>query len=318
MPSRDRVSRDRFGSMVDTNAVALLRARPVGIWTGALEAIEARRLGAAANELDQLGYGSLWYGEAYGRDSLTTAVVLAASTSNIVVGTGIASIYARGAMAMSAGARLVEALASGRFILGLGVSHRPLVERDRRVEYRPPLTAMREYLEELGRAPYLGRDREMPPIVLAALGPAMLALARDATAGAHPYLVTPDHTRTARDTLGADPLLVVEQAVVLGQDRDEGLRRGHEHLNIYTGLENYRNNWIREGFDESDFVRGGSERLVDALVTIGDEQRIIERVREHLDAGADHVCLQVLGRDLGDVPFDEWRRLAPALDGVSR
>ena len=299
-------------------AADALRHRPVGIWTGSLEALPAGQLGSVGAELDELGFGSLWYGEAYGRESFTVATVLATATANLVVGTGIANIYARGPMTTSGAGRLVEALAPGRFVLGLGVSHQPLVERDRGVEYRPPLTAMREYLDALGRAPYFGRDTEMPPVVIAALGPAMLALARDATAGAHPYLVTPDHTHRARETLGDGPLLVVEQAVVLGQNREEGLRRGHEHLNIYTGLSNYRNSWFRQGFDESDAVRGGSERLVDALVTIGDERAVLERAREHLDAGADHVCLQVLGPSPGDVPLDDWRRLAPALVGATR
>ena len=155
-----------------------------------------------------------------------------------------------------------------------------------------------------------------PPTVLAALGPRMLGLARDRTAGAHSYLVTPAHTASARGTLGPGPLLVVEQAAVLGADRTEGLRRAHDHLDIYTGLPNYRNSWMRQGFSDEDFVRGGSERLADALVVRGDEAAIAARVREHLEAGADHVLLQVLGVDLGQVPMEEWRALAPAVAGL--
>ncbi len=245
---------------------------------------------------------------------MVQAQLLLSASSTMVIGTGIASIYARGAMATQAAARTLEALAPERFVLGLGVSHQPLVERDRGETYLPPLRAMREYLDAMGKAPSFSADTVVPPVVLAALGPKMLELSRDRTAGAHPYLVTPNHTKAARETLGEGPLLVVEQAAVVGQDRAEALRRAHEHLNIYTGLPNYRNNWLREGFDETtDLVRGGSDKLADALVVMGDEAAVLARVREHLDAGADHVLVQVLAESLGAVPREDWRRLAPAL-----
>lgn len=141
----------------------------------------------------------------------------------------------------------------------------------------------------------------------------MLGLARDRAAGAHPYLVTPTHTRTAREALGRDALLVVEQAAVLDQDRDEARRRAHEHLAIYTGLPNYTASWRRLSYDDTDFVRGGSDRLVDALVVGGGEAAVLARAQEHLDAGADHVCLHLLGHDVGTAPRDDWRRLAAAL-----
>jgi probable F420-dependent oxidoreductase len=176
---------------------------------------------------------------------------------------------------------------------------------------------MREYLEAMDGAPYFaggGPDAEpAAPRVLAALGPKMLELARDRAAGAHPYLTTPEHTRQARDVLGDGPLLAVEQAVVLSEDREDFLRRAHAHLEIYTGLPNYRNNWLRLGFDESDMGRGGSERLADALVAHGDEAACLARVQEHLDAGADHVCLQVLPAEPFSPPREDWRRLAAAL-----
>jgi probable F420-dependent oxidoreductase len=294
-------------------AISALRDHRFGLWTGTLDGLPAPQLLEAAAEIEALGYGSLWFGEAYGRESLTMALALATASRSLVVGTGIANIYARGAMATGGAARLIEALAPGRFVLGLGVSHRPLVERDRGTEYLPPIAAMTDFLTALDAAPYFGGDGALPPVVLAALGPNMLALARDRTAGAHPYLVTPHHTAEARTTLGPEALLVVEQAVVLGQERAEGLRRAHGHLTIYTGLPNYRNSWRRQGFGEEDFGRGGSERLADALVVIGDESAIAARVTEHIEAGADHVVLQVLGAELGDVPWDEWRHLAPAL-----
>ncbi len=298
--------------MAGRAAAERLRASRIGLWTGALDGLPIGAVTDTAAELDADGWGSLWFGEAYGRESTTTALLLAVSTKELVIGTGIANIYARGAMALGGAARLVEAAAPGRFVLGLGVSHQPLVERDRRTAYASPLATMSGYLDELDRAPYLGADATMPPSVLAALGPKMLGLARDRTAGAHPYLVTPEHTRTAREVLGPDALLVVEQAAVLDQDRDETLRRAHEHLSIYTGLTNYRNSWRRQGFDDTDFIPGGSDRLADALVVGGDDEHVLARVREHLNAGADHVCVQLLGTDFLTAPVEDWRRLAPA------
>jgi probable F420-dependent oxidoreductase len=297
-------------------AVESLRANRTGLWTPALETLPGPAAQEAAHAIEELGYGSLWFGEAYGREAFTHAQALLAATDRLVVGTGIANIYARGAMAANGAIRLVESLAPGRFVAGLGVSHQRPLERDRKVTYRPPLQAMGEYLDALESAPYFAADAIRPPLVLAALGPKMLELARDRTAGAHPYLVTPEHTATARRTLGPEPLLVVEQAVVLGQDRAESLRRAHDHLTIYTGLPNYRNSWLRLGFTEEDLVRGGSVGLADALVVQGDESAVVARIREHLDAGADHVLLQIIGSDLAEVPMDEWRSLAPAVAGL--
>jgi probable F420-dependent oxidoreductase len=290
-----------------------LRATRSGLWTGSLEVLPGPAACEVVAELDELGFGSLWYGEAYGREAFSSAQAYLAASRRMVVGTGIANIYGRGAMTTNGAIRLIESLSPGRFVAGLGVSHKPLVERDRKETYLPPVEAMSDYLDALDAAPYFGPDPVRPPIVLAALGPKMLGLARDRTAGAHPYLVMPAHTASARKSLGTDPLLIVEQAVVLGQDREEGLRRAHDHLNIYTGLPNYRNSWLRQGFTEDDLVRGGSDRLADALVVQGDEEEIVARVGEHLDAGADHVLLQVLGADLSDLPMAEWRALAPAL-----
>ena len=297
-------------------AVATLRSTRTGLWTPSLEALPGSAAQEVADELDELGFGSLWLPEAVGREAFTGAQAMLAATRRMVVGTGIASIYGRGPMAANGAARLLESLAPGRFVLGLGVSHRPAVEGARKTPYLPPVEAMTSYLDDLAAALYFGADPVLPPIVLAALGPKMLGLARDRTDGAHSYLVTPGHTASARATLGESPLLVVEQAVVLGQDRGESLRRAHAHLDIYTGLSNYRNSWLRQGFAEEDLVRGGSDRLADALVVQGEEAAVLERVREQLDAGADHVVLQVLGTDLSEVPMREWRRLAPVLATV--
>jgi probable F420-dependent oxidoreductase len=280
-----------------------------------LDAIPASLTLDVASELDDLGYGSMWFGEAYGGESFTTAMLLASATSSLIIGTGIANIYARGPMATAGAARTTHAFSKGRFILGLGVSHQPLVESGRKMVYSPPITAMREYLDGIERATYLGANADLPPIVLAALGPKMLELSRDRTAGpsVHPYLMTPAHTHLAREILGEDSLLVVVQAVVLNQDREEALRRAHDNLSIYTELPNYRNHLLREGFSEQDLVPGGSDNLADALVAMGDESAVLKKVNDHLETGADHVCVQVLGSNLADVPLTEWRSLAAAL-----
>ena len=286
---------------------------PVGLWTVALEALEVDAVRDQVAALDAQGWDALWFGEAYGREAFTAAALYLSASSHMTVATGIASIYGRDAMATNAAARLLEDLHPGRFLLGLGVSHAPLVERMRGHSYGKPIAAMTGYLDALDGATYLAAGgATAPPRVLAALGPKMLELARDRSAGAHPYLVTPEHTARARDVLGDGPLLAVEQAVVLSSDPDVVRARAHWHLEFYTGLPNYRNNWLREGFTEDDMVRGGSDRLKAALVVGGDEQAVLDRVRQHLDAGADHVCLQVLGEDAASVPVDDWARLAPA------
>jgi probable F420-dependent oxidoreductase len=289
----------------------------VGLWTGALEAVEPARLAETAAQIEALGYGALWYGEAWGREAFTQAAILLSGTSRLVVGTGIANIYARDAAASANGGRALRAAYDNRFVLGLGVSHKPLVERMRGHEYASPIETMAAYLQAMDTVPYMSSGpSDQAPRVLAALGPKMLTLAATAADGAHPYLVTPEHTASARSTMGEGPLLIVEQAVALVDDEDEFVRRAHEHLNIYTGLPNYKNSWKRQGFTDDDFGRGGSRRLKDAMVVWGDEAKVKARVQEHLDAGADQVLLQVLGADLGEVPMDDWARIAPAVLSV--
>lgn len=285
----------------------------VGIWTTTLDALDvgdARELVAA---LETQGWGSLWFGEAYGREAFTAAQMYLGASGRLVVGTGIASIYGRDAVAAAAAGRTLHAAYPDRFVLGLGVSHAPLVERMRGHSYGKPVTAMREYLDAIEKAPYMVvGSQELPPIVLAALGPRMLDLARDRTAGAHPYLTLPEHTAQARERLGPDALLAVEQAVVLAEDETTWRERAHWHLEIYTGLPNYRNSWLRQGFAEDDFVRGGSDRLKAALVTRGLDATAA-RVQEHLDAGASTVLLQAIGAHPADVPREDWERLSEAL-----
>jgi probable F420-dependent oxidoreductase len=289
--------------------------RQIGLWTGALDFTAPNLAREIVTELDEQGWGSLWFGEAYGRDALTAAQLYLGAATRIVIGTGIANIYARDAMAAAAGARTLNAVYPDRFVLGLGVSHAPLVERMRGHEYTRPVTAMRDYLDAFDRAPgAVPGEFDLPPRVLAALGPRMLELARDRVDGAHPYLVAPEHTAQAREILGPDRWLVVEQAAVIdpAADRDGWRERAHAHLNIYTGLPNYRTSWLRQGFAEEDLVRGGSERLAAGMVSHG-IQATSARVREHLDAGASSVVVQVLGASLMEAPRADWARLAEAL-----
>jgi probable F420-dependent oxidoreductase len=282
----------------------------LGLWTMYLDAVSPERSAETAREIESLGYAALWYPEAWGREALTNAGLLLSSTSTLIVASGIANIWGRDAVAASNGAKTLSAAYGERFVLGLGVSHEPLVERLRGHEYKTPLSAMREFLLAMDKAPMFADEGSTRVArVLAALGPKMLELAATLADGALPYLVTPEHTALARESLG-EQFLAVEQAVVFGQSREEYLRRAHEHLEIYTGLDNYRASWRRLGFGEDDFVRGGSERLCEAMVVHGDESAVLERVTQHRDAGADHVCLQVLSADIATPPLEEWRRLA--------
>jgi len=287
----------------------------VGIWTSTLDALEVPAARDAVGELDEQGWGSLWFGEAYGREAFSAAALCLAASSRIVVGTGIASIYARDAMARAS--RTLAAAFPDRFVLGLGVSHAPMVERMRGHEYGRPVAAMSTYLDAVDAAPYMVAGAAAPPPrVLAALGPRMLGLARDRAQGAHPYLTTPGHTAQARTALGGTaedgPLLVVEQAAVLSDDVETWRSRAHAHLESYTGLPNYRASWLRQGLGEDDAVRGGSDRLKTAMVSRGLDGTAA-RVREHLDAGATTVVVQVLGEHAFDVPRADWARLAGAL-----
>ncbi|MGA7834059.1 MAG: TIGR03620 family F420-dependent LLM class oxidoreductase [Acidimicrobiales bacterium] len=290
----------------------------IGLWTMTLDAVSPRESEQLAHEIEELGYPALWIPEAWGRESFTNAGLLLSSTSSLVVATGIANIWARDAVSAANGAKTLSAAYGDRFVLGLGVSHEPLVTRLRGHHYETPYRVMKEFLLAMDNAPMLAEEGSARfPRVIAALGPKMLELAAELTDGAHPYLVTPAHTYQARSILG-EKFLGVEQAVVLGQSRDEFLRRAHQHLEHYTGLENYRNSWRRQGFSDDDIVRGGSERLCDALVLHGDEAVILAGVDEHFDAGADHVCLQVLGSEPSEVPRDEWCRLAPAVAAATQ
>lgn len=286
----------------------------IGIWTFALDLQPVAAAQDAAAELESLGYGAIWLPEAVGRDPFVHASLLLSATSRLVLATGIASIYSRDAMAMAAAQKTVESAFPGRFVLGLGVSHQPMVEGVRGHTYERPLVAMGRYLDAMDGALFAATAPSTPTRrVLAALGPKMLGLAASRTDGAHPYLVPVEHTAIAREVLGGGPLLCPEQAVVLETDPAEARAIARQHLSIYLGLPNYANNWRRLGLGDDDIADGGSDRLVDALVAWGTADTVRSRVQAHLDAGADHVAIQVLTADQGALPMPEWRELAPAL-----
>ena len=287
----------------------------VGLWSSDLNALPAPQAREAASEIEELGYAALWFGEALGREAFTNASMLLSATNRLVVATGIANIFVRDAWATNAAAKTISGAHPGRFVLGLGVSHRPMVEM-RGHDYRSPLSTMRSYLLDMREARFTAAQPEQdPPCLLAALGPKMLELSRDLADGAHPYLVTPQHTASAREILGDGPLLAVEQAVVPTDDRGEALRLARYHLSRYMRAPNYRNSWLRQGFREEDLTGDGSERLVEGLVAWGSEDNIRGRVREHLSAGADQVCVQVVTDGRAEHLREMWRSLAPALVG---
>lgn len=286
----------------------------VGIWTTTHESLPAGASAEIASQLESFGYSALWIPEAWGREAFTNASLLLSGSSTITIATGIANIWARDAVNAANASRTLNAAYHDRFVLGLGVSHQPLVERMRGHNYAAPVAAMREYLTAMDAAPMFAPEgQHRVARVIAALGPKMLALGAELADGVHPYLVTPEHTAIARAAVG-NKFVGVEQAVVLGQSRETFLERAHAYLEIYTGLPNYRNNWLRMGFTDEDLVRGGSERLCDALVIHGEEEAILANIREHQSAGANHVCLQVLGTDLTTPPTDDWQRLGLAVN----
>jgi len=217
---------------------------------------------------------------------------LLANTERLVVATGIANMYARDPVAMASGQRALAELSRGRFLLGVGVSHRPSVE-GRGHAYGKPVATMRAYLQAMGAAPYgAPQPTERPLTVVAALGPRMLALSAELADGAHPYNTAPEHTAKARSILGPGKLLCPEVWVLLETDAAKARAAARQALSRYMQLENYVNGWRRQGFGENDFAGGGSDRFVDAMVAWGDDKAIRARIQQHWDAGADHVCIQ--------------------------
>jgi len=287
--------------------------KKIGIWTGAFERQPASKVREAGAELEELGYGAIWFSEGLGREAFTQAALLLAETSQIIVATGIANIYGRDAFTMVAGQRTLSEAYQSRFLLGLGVSHVPLVEQLRGHRYEKPVAKMTAYLDAMDDAKYESVAPASTTRVIAALGPKMLQLAAKRADGAHPYNVPPEHTAAARQLLGMGPLLCPEQAVVLETNPTKAREIARNFLKLYLTLPNYTNNFLRLGFSEDDCKNGGSDCLVDAIVAWGDLDAIRNRIRDHQSAGADHVCLQALTDNPHSLPLQDWRELAGAL-----
>jgi probable F420-dependent oxidoreductase len=276
---------------------------PTGVWCF-MDGLPAGPAADLARRVESLGYDALWIPEAVGRHPFAHAAWLLANTQRLIVATGIANLYARDAHASAAARNTLAEQSSGRFLLGLGVSHAPFVEGVRGHRYEKPVATMRTYLEAMDKAPYAAvPPAETPPTVIAALGPRMLKLAAERTRGAHPYLVPPEHTAQAREILGPGPWLCTEQKVLLETNASRAREVARKAAAIYLNLPSYRNNLKRLGYTDADLDGGGSDRLIDAVVAWGDEKTIADRIQAHRDAGASHVCIQPLhpeGKPLPD------------------
>jgi len=283
------------------------------LWTFQLDAQPAAEAAALVREVEALGYGAVWIPEGLGsKEAMSHAGLLLAGSERIVVATGIASIWARDAMAMSNGSRALAEAYPNRFVLGMGVSHEVRATARGHL-YERPLSKMRAYLDAMDEAAHSPATPEPAPRLLAALGPKMLTLAGERAQGAHPYFVPVAHTREARERLGPDAFLAPEQLVVL--HRDAGIAReiGRTFMSHYLSLPNYANNLKRFGWTHQDMEPPYPDAFVDAMVAWGDERAIAARVAEHHDAGADHVSIQVLRRNPSEFPLEELGLLAPVL-----
>ncbi len=280
----------------------------VGLWSSQLRYGDPAEAADAAAELEQLGFTALWIPDVGGPVFDAVSHLLGA-TRRVVIATGILNLWMHEPAEVVTQYASLTATHGDRFLLGIGVSHAPLIDASDPGRYRKPLAATSSYLDALDAA-------EQPvPVdarVLAALGPKMLQLAATRARGAHPYLVTPDHTAQAREILGEGPLLLPEQTVILTTDADNAREIGTNFLRRYLALPNYANNLLRSGFSPDDLA-SVSDRLLDAIIAWGDEEAILRRVDEHRAAGADHVCVQVLEADPRTFPREQWRRLAAAL-----
>jgi probable F420-dependent oxidoreductase len=285
----------------------------IGVFAGALAGQPAAVQREVVAEMERLGYGTLWYGEAVSREAFAQGAIYLSAGTRLVVASGIANIYARDPQAMAAGGKALAEAWPGRFILGIGVSHAPLVAA-RGHAYVRPVATMRRYLEGMEAAAWRGPDAPLPPIVLAALGPRMAALAAERTAGAYPYFTTTAHVRAIRGQMGPDPFLAADLPVVLAGDRAAARAVGDRHTGVYLGLENYRNNLLRLGWPAADLQPPGSDRLFDAVVAWGDPASIGARVSAHFSAGADQVVLNFITADPRKPYVDELQMLS----GLSR
>lgn len=282
----------------------------LAVFAGTLSQHPAAVQREVAVELERLGYGTLWYGEAFGREAFAQGAILLAATTRLIVASGIANIWARDAMAMVAGGRALAEAWPRRFILGLGVSHAPMVAR-RGHSYERPVANMRDYLDSMEQVTWRGPEVETPPVVLAALRPRMVALAGERAAGTYPYFTTADHVREQRRQLGPRPFLAADLPIVLAAGRAAARAIGDRHLSIYLRTANYVNNLLSLGWPAAELEPPGSDRLFDAIVAWGELDAIEARARAMIEAGADQVVLNLVTPNPAVPYVDELRRLSP-------
>jgi probable F420-dependent oxidoreductase len=290
------------------------RLGPFGVWSFALQRLAAADEIPAARAIEALGFPAIWIPESLGsKDVLAHSGLLLANTERVAIAPGIANIHARDPMAMANGALALGDAYPNRFVLGIGVSHAPSVDI-RGGDYGNPIERMTAYLDAMASAQYAAPQPATPvPLLLAALGPRMLELAAARADGAHPYFVPLEHTPFARRHLGSEPCLAVEMTAVLTTDRADGLAIARAFARHYLALPNYANNLRRLGWSDDDIANDGSDRLLEQVVVIGDVDHIVGRARAHLEAGADHVCIQLREERSADPAIDGYRELAAAL-----
>jgi probable F420-dependent oxidoreductase len=265
----------------------------LGVWYST-DKLDGPQLREFVHTVEKIGYSALWYPESRGYESMSLAATLLASSDKLVIGSSIANIYARDSFTAQRAVLSLNKLYGDRFILGLGVSHIPMVEGLRGHRYDKPLGAMGAYLDGINKGAPAGKE---PPVMVAALGPKMLELSAAKSRGAVPYNVTPEHTAKAAAILGPSKWLAVEQKVTLETDPAKAREIGRKELSRYLVLPNYRNNWLRLGFTEAELADGGSDRFIDAMVLWGDADKVKRGLREHFTAGATHVCVQPVHAD---------------------
>lgn len=278
-----------------------------------LDAMGAGESAAFCRRIERMGYKVLWAPEAWGRDPFAHGGYLLAKTERLIYATGIANIWVRDPMTMAMAARTLAEIADDRFILGIGVSHRSLVEDLRGHKYTKPYSYMNEYIARMKSALYRAvAPKTEPPLVIAALHPKMLALAAGEARGTQTYLCLPEHTKRAREVMGPDAWVCPSLIVILERDAAKARARARQHLSFYAGQENYRRILLAQGFTPADFDDGCSDRLVDTMVAWGSEVQIRERIDAHLTAGANHVCLMPLRCDHDALPDERaLEALAP-------
>lgn len=287
----------------------------VGLWTFDLDMQPMKAAQEAISRIEGMGFRTVWVPEAVGREPFASTSLLLSATKSMILATGIASLHARTAMTMQAGWKTVSEAFPDRFVLGIGVSHQPMVEGVHGNAYDKPYSTMVKYLDAMDRGLYFAAAPTTEPRrMLAALGPKMLKLAAERSMGAHPYFVPVEHTVVAREALGSDAMLAPEQVVIFETDPSKARQIARQYMSTYLALPNYTNNLKRLGWSEED-ITGASDKLVDAICAWGTTEQAVSRVKAHLDAGANHVCVQVLTDAPGTLPFSQWQELADATRG---